>query len=89
MKKKQKSTYFCFALIQILFFIKLFLFVSFFLGIALQYFVVETPGVQQLFKTRGFEGIEWAITIGLSVLPLIVHEIVVLIKYIHKKRKGV
>jgi ATPase, P-type (transporting), HAD superfamily, subfamily IC len=63
------------------------LFISFFAGIALQYFVVETPGVQQLFSTRGFEGIEWAITIGLSVLPLVVHEIVVLIKYIIKKRK--
>lgn len=65
------------------------LFISFFAGIALQYFVVETPGVQQLFSTRGFEGIEWAITIGLSVLPLVVHEIVVLIKYIIKKRKRV
>src|SRR5574344_624460 len=63
------------------------LFISFFAGIALQYFVVETPGVQQLFSTRGFEGIEWAITIGLSVLPLVVHEIVVLVKYIRKKVK--
>jgi Ca2+-transporting ATPase len=63
------------------------LFISFFAGLALQFFVVETPGVQQLFSTHAFDGIEWVITISLSILPLVVHEIVVLVKYIRKKVK--
>lgn len=58
------------------------LFLSLFLGIALQLFVVETPGVKSIFSTSSLSGWEWLITATLSLLPLLVHEGIVLIKKI-------
>lgn len=58
---------------------------AFVLGIGLQFFVVLTPGVQQFFKTSSLEGWEWLITLLAGLVPLIMHEIVVLIKFINKK----
>jgi ATPase, P-type (transporting), HAD superfamily, subfamily IC len=61
--------------------------IAFFAGIALQLFVVEVPGVQLLFSTHDFDLPEWIITICLSVSPLLVHEIVVFVRYIVLKIK--
>jgi len=58
-----------------------------FAGIGLQLFVVLTPGVSDIFKTHNLKGLEWLYCALLSLLPLIVHEIVVLVKYIKKMSK--
>lgn len=61
------------------------LFIAFFIGIVLQLFVVQTPGVKDVFSTYSLTGIEWGIMLGLSLLPLIVHEMVVFINWIRRK----
>ncbi len=58
---------------------------AFFAGALLQVFVIATPGVTTIFKTVTPEGIEWLWTILLSLLPLFVHEGVVLFKFLKKK----
>ncbi|MDE7263625.1 MAG: cation-translocating P-type ATPase [Anaeroplasmataceae bacterium] len=63
------------------------LLVAFVVGILLQLFVVETPGVRDVFSTSNLTGMEWGITIFLSILPLLVHEIVVFILWIRNRRK--
>ncbi|MDE7384673.1 MAG: cation-translocating P-type ATPase, partial [Anaeroplasmataceae bacterium] len=62
------------------------LFVAFFIGIILQLFVVQTPGVKDVFSTYSLTGVEWGIMLGLSLLPLVVHEIVVLINILRKNK---
>ncbi len=59
--------------------------VAFIAGVVLQLFVIETPGVQTLFTTANLDRSEWLITIGFSIIPLIIHEVIVLIRYLHKK----
>ena len=59
--------------------------VAFFTGLLLQLFVISVPGVQQVFSTTSISWYEWLITGALSISPLIVHEIMALIKYIKKK----
>ncbi len=61
--------------------------VAFVAGIVLQLFVIEVPGVSDVFSTYNLSGIEWLVTACLSILPLVVHEFVVLIKWIKNKRK--
>ena len=63
--------------------------VAFIVGVALQLFVVEVPGVRDVFNTAGdkMNWTHWLITMAMSLLPLIVHEIVILIKFIIKKTK--
>lgn len=63
------------------------IYIAFILGVALQLFVVEVPGVNTVFKTSNLDWKEWVITFTLSILPLIIHEIVVLIKFIARKTK--
>ena len=60
--------------------------IAFTAGLLLQLFVISVPGVQQVFSTASISLSEWLITGALSVLPLVVHEIVVLIKYIKNKK---
>ncbi len=60
------------------------LYVAFILGIVLQLFVVETPGIRDIFSTSNLSWRLWLITIALSLLPLLVHEFVVLAKKIKK-----
>ena len=66
---------------------------AFFVGIVLQIFVILVPGVNDVFKTVGANGQPsldyraWLITGGLSIVPLIAHEIIVFIKYLIRKRK--
>ena len=59
---------------------------AFVLGVGLQFFVILTPGVQDVFKTISLDWKEWLITAGAAFVPLVAHEIEVLIKYIIKKR---
>jgi Ca2+-transporting ATPase len=58
---------------------------AFILGIGLQLFVIEVPGVSDVFNTANLSWQEWLITLGLSITPLLVHEIVVLVRFISKK----
>ena len=60
---------------------------AFVLGVGLQFFVVLTPGVQEVFKTTSLGWQEWLITAGAAFVPLIAHEIEVLIKHIIRRRK--
>lgn len=60
---------------------------AFILGLGLQFFVVLTPGVQKVFSTSPLDAHEWLITAGAALLPLIAHEIEVLIKYIIKRKR--
>lgn len=62
------------------------LFIAFLFGVALQLFVIETPGVSDVFSTFNLTVWEWLVTAGLSILPLLVHETIVFIKWI-KSRK--
>ena len=59
--------------------------VAFVGGLALQLFVISVPGVQSVFSTTALSWEEWLITVALSLTPLIVHEIVVFVKFIKKK----
>ena len=59
---------------------------AFVLGVGLQFFVVLTPGVQKIFSTSSLDWHEWLITAAAAFVPLVAHEIEVLIKYIIKKR---
>lgn len=61
--------------------------IAFFLGLALQFFVIECPGVNSLFKvyTLSDDPIEYLWVMLLSITPLIVHEIVALCIFIKKK----
>lgn len=61
--------------------------IAFVLGIILQLLVVEIPGISNVFQTYNLNLNEWIITILLSILPIIVHEIVVLINFIKKFKK--
>ena len=63
--------------------------IAFAFGLILQLFVIEVPGVQDVFKVASGENNldlnEWLITIGLSIIPLIMHEIFVFVRFIKKK----
>lgn len=69
----------------------LLLWVSFFLGMGLQLFVIETPYVNSFFKvyTLSDESIEYLWVFLLSLSPLFVHEISVFVRWIAKKTKKV
>ena len=60
--------------------------VAFTVGIVLQLFVIEIPGVRDIFNTYNLTGIEWLVTAVLSILPLIIHELVVFYKWIKKEK---
>ena len=61
---------------------------AFALGIGLQFFVVLTPGVQQVFKTSPLNGLEWGITAAAAFVPLVAHEIEVFIKFLVRRHKA-
>ena len=60
---------------------------AFFLGVGLQFFVVLTPGVQDVFKTSSLGWQEWLITAAAAFVPLVAHEIEVLIKHILRRKR--
>lgn len=61
--------------------------IAFIAGIVLQLIVIEVPGVSQVFSTHNLSGIEWLVTAVLSLVPLLAHELIVLVKWI-KNRKA-
>ncbi len=61
---------------------------AFILGVGLQFFVILTPGVQDVFKTISLNWKEWLITAGAAFVPLVAHEIEVLIKHIVRKNRA-
>lgn len=63
------------------------LLVAFVFGIGMQILITEVPFIEEFFSTAQLTLIEWLYVIALSIVPLIVHEIVVLIKFIKKQIK--
>ena len=63
------------------------LWLSLVLGIGLQMFVIYTPYVNSLFKCEPLDITHIGIVFALSLLPLVVHEIIVLILFIKRKVK--
>ena len=63
------------------------LWISFFLGMGLQFFVIETPGVNTVFKVYplSHQSIDYLWVFLLALAPLYVHEIVALVLFIRKK----
>ncbi len=61
------------------------LWASFIIGLALQFFVIFVPGVNDVFQVVPLEGWDFAWVFGLGVSPLIIHEIIVFILWIKKK----
>ena len=59
--------------------------VAFVAGLALQLFVISVPGVQDVFSTTALSWQEWLITIALSVSPLLIHEVVIFVKFLIRK----
>lgn len=59
--------------------------IAFVAGIVLQLFVIETPGVQELFSTADLSPEEWLITLAFSFIPLILHELIVLFHFVRRK----
>lgn len=56
-------------------------------GVGLQFFVVLTPGVQEVFKTTSLDYKEWLITLSAAFVPLVAHEIKVFVLFLKKKIK--
>ena len=61
------------------------LWLSFVLGIALQLMVVLLPGLNSFFQCASLAPWMWLMVAVLSLLPLLVHELVVLILFLRKK----
>ncbi len=64
------------------------LWASFIIGLALQFFVIFVPGVNDVFQVVPLEGWDFAWVFGLGVSPLIIHEIIVFILWIKKKAEN-
>ncbi|MBP5216703.1 MAG: cation-translocating P-type ATPase, partial [Bacilli bacterium] len=68
------------------------LWISFFLGFGLQFFVILTPGVNDVFQLANggvpaVQGLDYLWIFLLAVSPLIIHEIVALLLFILRKSK--
>ena len=59
--------------------------IAFVIGLLLQLLVIEVPAVRNVFSTENLNTTEWLFTALLSLIPLIIHEIIVLIRWISKK----
>ena len=68
----------------------LLLWVSFFLGLGLQIFVIEVPGVRDVFSVHQLSDhpIDYLWVFLLSISPLIIHEIAAFILFIKRKVKA-
>lgn len=60
---------------------------AFALGIVLQIIVVMVPGISSIFKTSWLSGMEWLITIGLCLIPIVIHEFLVLVWHKNTRNK--
>ncbi len=68
----------------------LMLWLAFFVGFALQLFVIEVPGVNTVFSvyTLSDNPIDYAIVFGFALIPLFLHEIIVFVLWIKNKVGG-
>jgi len=57
-------------------------------GLLLQFGVVMIPGINDFFKVQALDLPHWLFVLGLSLSPLVVHEIVALILFIKNKKKN-
>lgn len=62
--------------------------IAFIVGFALQFAVVEIPGVNTFFSTYTLDFVHWLYVILLSMAPLVLHEIIVLIRLLKKKAQN-
>lgn len=62
--------------------------IAFVVGILLQLFVIEVPAVRAVFSTANLDAIEWVWTMVVSFIPLILHELIVLVRYLISKKKN-
>lgn len=62
--------------------------IAFVAGILLQLFVIEVPGVSDVFNTANLTWQEWLITCSLSVIPLVMHEVIVFLMWLWHKREA-
>lgn len=60
---------------------------AFLFGVGLQLLVIEVPGMRKLFSTSNLDWQEWLITAAMSILPLVVHELVLLGQKIFSKKQ--
>ena len=60
------------------------MYLAFIAGFALQLIVLTVPGVNDVFSTAWLSTTEWLITAFLSLIPIIAHEIIVLVKKFKK-----
>ena len=51
--------------------------IAFLLGIILQFIVVEIPFMSHIFNTSSLCWLEWGLVLLLSIIPLILHEILI------------
>ncbi len=63
----------------------LLLWISFLLGLALQFFVIFTPGVNDVFRVVPLVGWDFLWVFGLGISPLVIHEIIALILFVKRK----
>lgn len=66
------------------------LLVAFVFGLGMQILITEVPFLESFFSTAELEFDQWMYVLALSVVPLVIHEIIVLVKFIKKvikKRK--
>ena len=61
---------------------------SFVVGISLQLFVVMIPGVRDVFSTAHLSLYEWLFAIGLCLVPLLIHELLLIVWKIEHKKKN-
>ena len=61
--------------------------IAFIVGLVLQLVVVNAPVVTDIFKTTRLEISEWFIVSAVSLIPLIVHELIIFVRWIRKKTK--
>lgn len=59
--------------------------IAFAIGVILQLFVIEVPGVQEVFSTTNLSWQEWLIAVGISVSPFVLHDLFALGHLIVKK----
>lgn len=59
--------------------------IAFFVGIALQLLVIEVPAIRAVFDTANLDVKEWIITMALSISPLLIHEIVIFVKFLKQR----
>ena len=61
------------------------LLVAFVFGLGMQIAITEIPFLEDFFSTAELTLVEWLYVIALSVVPLVIHEVIVLIKFIKKR----